>query len=163
MKIVYWSDYACPFCYIGETSLKQTICNLGLDKDTQLEMKAFELDPDGPKEYECPVAERNAKKYGYPVEEVRKNIEDINTRGASVGLDLHYDKSRYTNTFDAHRITKLAQSKSDTELTERLQELLFKAYFTDSLELADHKVLIKLASEAGLPAQEVQEVLVTDR
>ncbi|MBR3125041.1 MAG: DsbA family oxidoreductase [Mogibacterium sp.] len=163
MKIEYWSDYACPFCYIGETSLKQAICNLGLENAIRLKMKAFELDPDGPKEYECPVAERNARKYGYPVEEVEKNIRDINIRGASIGLDMHYDKSRYTNTFDAHRITKLAQSKGDAGLTERLQERLFKAYFTDSLELADHKTLIKLATEAGLPAQEVQEVLMTDR
>lgn len=25
MKIVYWSDYACPYCYIGETRLKKAI------------------------------------------------------------------------------------------------------------------------------------------
>ena len=75
---------------------------------------------------------------------------------------MHYDKSRYSNTFDAHRITKLAQSKGNAGLIESLQERLFKAYFTDGLELADHTVLIKLASEAGLAAQEVQEVLMTD-
>ena len=76
---------------------------------------------------------------------------------------MHYDQSRYTNTFDAHRITKLAQSKGSIELTEFLQEKLFKAYFTDGLELADHAVLIKLASEVGLAVQEVQETLLTDR
>lgn len=163
MIVKYWSDYACPFCYIGETSLKQAITNLKMDHDIQLEMKAFELDPEGSKQYEGPTDERYSKKYGYTLEETRKSIEDINVRGASIGLEMHYDQSRYTNTFDAHRITKLAQNKGNVELTEILQEKLFKAYFTDGLELADHAVLIRLASEAGLAAQEVQETLLTDR
>ena len=30
MNIVYWSDYACPFCYIGETHMKQALKNLDL-------------------------------------------------------------------------------------------------------------------------------------
>ena len=163
MNIKYWSDYACPFCYIGKTSLKQAISNLKKEHDIKLEMKAFELDPDGSKNYEGPTAERYSKKYGYTLEETQKNIEDINARGNSLGLEMHYDKSRYSNTFDAHRITKLAQSKGNAGLIESLQERLFKAYFTDGLELADHTVLIKLASEAGLAAQEVQEVLMTDK
>ena len=52
MKVTYWSDYACPFCYIGETSLKQAIANLKMEHDIQLEMKAFELDPEGSKHYD---------------------------------------------------------------------------------------------------------------
>ena len=163
MIVKYWSDYACPFCYIGETAMKQAIANLKMEHDIKLEMKAFELDPDGSKNYEGPTVELLSKKYGYTLEEAQKNIEDINARGNSLGLEMHYDKSRSTNTFDAHRITKLAQSKGNTELLESLQERLFKAYLTDGLELADHTVLIKLASEAGLAAQEVQEVLMTDK
>ena len=30
MKITYWSDYACPYCYIGETYLKQAIEHMGM-------------------------------------------------------------------------------------------------------------------------------------
>ena len=25
MKITYWSDYACPYCYIGEARLKKAL------------------------------------------------------------------------------------------------------------------------------------------
>lgn len=163
MIVKYWSDYACPFCYIGETSLKQAVSNLGMSDDVQFELKAFELEPDGSKQYEDSTVERYSRKYGYTLEETRENIYNINARGKAIGLDMHYDKSRYTNTFDAHRITKLAQSKGNSKMVDTLQERLFKAYFSDSLELADHTVLIKLASESGLSAQEVQEVLLTDR
>ena len=51
MKITYWSDYACPYCYIGETYLKQAIADLGIGDQVEVEMKAFELDPDACKEY----------------------------------------------------------------------------------------------------------------
>ena len=103
MKITYWADYACPYCYIGETALKQAVKNLKIERKVTLEMKAFELEPDGPLSFEAPTAERNAKKYGYPVEEIRRNNEEVNRRGQALGLDMHYDESRYTNTFNAHR------------------------------------------------------------
>ena len=162
MQIIYWADYACPFCYIGETTLKLVLKQLGMDKEVQLDMKSFELEPDGPRHYEGPTAERNAKKYGYPVQEIKNNIEAVNQRGRQLGLDMHYDLSRYTNTFDAHRLTQLAKRKGDPERTAWLQERLFKAYFTDGLELADYRVLKEIASEAGLNVQEVQEMLYSD-
>lgn len=28
MEIFYWSDYACPYCYIGETNLKAALREL---------------------------------------------------------------------------------------------------------------------------------------
>ncbi len=122
MIVRYWSDYACPFCYIGETAMKQAIANMKKEHEIKLEMKAFELDPDGSKYYDGPTAERYSKKYGYTLEETQKSIEDINARGNSLGFEMHYDKSRYTNTFDAHRITKLAQSKGNTGLIDSLQK-----------------------------------------
>lgn len=51
MKVMYWSDYACPYCYIGKTHLKKAIENLGLEDQVDVEMLAFELDPKASKEY----------------------------------------------------------------------------------------------------------------
>ena len=48
MKITYWSDYACPYCYIGETYLKQAIEHMGIGDQVEVEMKAFELRAPGP-------------------------------------------------------------------------------------------------------------------
>lgn len=76
---------------------------------------------------------------------------------------MHYDNSRYTNTFDAHRVTKLAQSKTDKKIADKLQKRLFKAYFTDSLDLANYETLIKLAIESGLEETEVKDVLLSEK
>ena len=68
MKITYWSDFACPYCYIGETYLKQAIAELGIADQVEVEMKAFELDPNASKEYTGTTVERFAKKYGLSIQ-----------------------------------------------------------------------------------------------
>ena len=64
MKITYWSDYACPYCYIGEKRLETAISELGLKNDIDIEMRAFELDPNASYEVVSKTDERFAVKYG---------------------------------------------------------------------------------------------------
>ncbi|MBQ9007705.1 MAG: DsbA family protein [Clostridia bacterium] len=135
MKITYWSDYACPYCYIGETYLKQAIEHMGIGDQVEVEMKAFELDPDASKEYTGATVDRFAKKYGLSIQGAQAKIDGISKMGQDAGLDFRYAETRYTNTFDAHRLTKLAQKK-DQALADRLSERLYKAYFSEGLELS---------------------------
>ena len=61
-----------------------------------------------------------------------------------------------TNTFDAHRLSKWANTKGkENELTSRLM----KAYFTDGLNIADYETLSNLASEVGLSKEEALLIL----
>ena len=162
MKITYWSDYACPYCYIGETHLKKAIDNLEL-QDVEIEMKAFELDPSASRTVQGPTVDRFAVKYGLTKAQAQDRVDGISQMGREAGLDFRYAETQYTSTFDAHRLTKLAQVKGDTELTDRLIERLYKAYFTDSLELADHDVLKRIAIGEGMDEKEVTEVLDSDK
>ena len=162
MKVLYWSDYACPYCYIGETHLKKAIANLGLNDQVDIEMLAFELDPDASKTCTGRTVDRFAKKYGLSVSKAQERIDGISRMGRETGLDFRYAETRYTKTFDAHRLTKLAQSKS-AELADRLEERLYKAYFTESLELSDHAVLKRIAMEEGMDETEVDAVLQSNQ
>lgn len=161
MKITYWSDYACPYCYIGETYLKQAIEHMGIGDQVEVEMKAFELDPDASRAYTGETVDRFAKKYGLSIQGAQARIDGISRMGQDAGLDFHYAETRYTNTFDAHRLTKLAQKK-DAQLADRLSERLYKAYFSEGLELADHAVLLRIATEEGMNEEEVRSLLATD-
>ena len=116
MKIVYWSDFACPYCYIGETRLKKAIAQLEEAGEIKpgsitLEMKAFELEPYAGEHAEGDTLSRFAKKYKLSDEEAAKKIESIEQMGRGEGLEFNYSGARSTNTLDAHRLTKLAQSK----------------------------------------------------
>ena len=159
MKIVYWSDYACPFCYIGETVLKQAFTNLNTNEPLELIMKSFELDPEASKQVTSSTPERFAKKYGMPLAMASARIESISEFGRSAGLDFRYSSTRYTNTFDAHRLTKLAQAKYSNDIAEKLTANLYDAYFTRNLELADHDVLLREGIAAGLKESDIRAVL----
>ena len=49
MIIEYWSDFACPFCYIAETRMKKALRELDISDECRLDFKAFELNQDAPK------------------------------------------------------------------------------------------------------------------
>ena len=163
MKIVYWSDYACPFCYIGERILKQAFENLHAGSKLELTMKSFELDPTASKEVISGTPERFAKKYGLTLERALARIESISEMGREAGIEFNYAATRYTSTLDAHRLTKLAQSKNNYAMTERLSENLYAAYFTKNLELANHDVLIKAGVDAGLDESEIKTLLESNQ
>jgi predicted DsbA family dithiol-disulfide isomerase len=44
-----------------------------------------------------------------------------------------------------------------------VKERLLRGYMTDGQAIGDHEVLVRLASEAGLEAEEVRAVLASDR
>ena len=160
MKITYWSDYACPYCYIGEARLKKALADL---PDVEIEMRSFQLDPSAGEYATSDTQTRFAKKYHISFEAAGQQIETISQMGRDEGIDFRYATTLFTNTMDAHRLTKLAQSKGDAALTERVIEALFDAYFTKNLELADHTLLQQIGEDCGLDADEVREVLSSDK
>lgn len=163
MTITIWSDFACPYCYIGETRLQQAIEELGIGDSVQIDFRAFELDPSAPKEVTTTTPERFAMKYRLSVPQAEKQIEQISELGREVGIDFRYSTTQYSNTRDAHRLMKFAEEKYDRATVGRLNEALFAAYFTQNLVLADHKVLTAVAVAAGMDEKEVKEVLASER
>lgn len=162
MKLVIWSDFACPYCYIGETRLKNAIDELGISDKVEIDYRAFELDPTAPKEVTTTTPERFAKKYRLTIVQAKQQIEEISELGREVGIDFRYSTTQYSNTRDAHRLMKLAEAKYDRNMVEKLNEALFSAYFTKNLVLADHKVLLDVATSVGMKPEEVEEVLSSD-
>lgn len=161
MEIIYWSDYACPFCYIGVNHLKAAIKKVYSDTPITISMKAFELDPTAPKNSTGTIAEKFVKKFNISKEAAEDKINGINLMGHAIGLDFHYDKAIPTNTFDVHRLTKLAQFKYP-ELENTLSELFYKAYFTECQNLGNNDVLFAIAVEAGMSPADVKAVLESD-
>ena len=163
MTITIWSDFACPYCYIGETRLEKAIEEKGLKDHVTIDYRAFELDPTAPKEVTTTTPERFAMKYRMSIADAEKQIEGISAQGRADGIDFRYATTNYSNTFDAHRLMKLAESKGDRALVDRLNKLLFDAYFTKNLVLADREVLLAVGREAGLDEKEAAEVLDSER
>ncbi|MBD5238593.1 MAG: DsbA family oxidoreductase [Bacteroidales bacterium] len=163
MTLTIWSDFACPYCYIGEARLEKAIKELGVENDVRIDYRAYELNPEASREVVSSTPERFAEKYRLSLEGAKEQIEQISALGRELGIDFRYATTQYSNTRDAHRLMKLAEAKYDRETVHRLNEGLFKAYFVENLVLADHAVLLSKAIEAGLKEDEVKEVLNSDR
>lgn len=163
IEIKIWSDFACPFCYIGESRLNQAIKELGLTDQVNIVYKAFELDPAAPKDVRSKTVDRFAYKYNVSKEEAARRVAEISSLGDEMGLNFRYADTQYANTADAHRLMKLAERRYSSDTVELLNNLLFRAYFSEGRVLSDHHELTAIAVEAGMDADEVKAVLDSNR
>ena len=156
MKIEVWSDFVCPFCYIGKRRLEMALEQFPHKKDVEVEFKTFELDQNAPIYSGTSINEVLASKYGISIEEAKRNNVQLGNHAASMGLSFNFDEMKPTNTFDAHRLAKFAKDQGkEKEITENL---LF-AYFTESRNLSDVDTLATIAEVSGLDKQEALNVI----
>ena len=163
MKITYWSDYACPYCYIGEERMKIAIKELGLENLVEIEARAFELDPDAPQDVQTTIVVRFAKKYRLTEPQAAEQIESISALGRELGIDFRYAATLYTNTRAAHRLYKFALQQKGSAVANKLGDLLFDAYFTKNEKLAEHATLLRVAKEVGLDEGQTRTLLESNQ
>jgi predicted DsbA family dithiol-disulfide isomerase len=162
IKIAYWSDFVCPFCYIGEQRMKNVMKELNIFDKFEFQFLSFELDPSAPKQSKLSVLEGLAKKYNMPKDQAKKSLDYINKIGRELGLDFRGDTVKPANTFNAHRLVKYIEKKGNYENTEKIINLLYDAYFTKNLVISDEKVLIDLGIKAGCTKEEIEKLLTSD-
>ncbi|PLR77068.1 disulfide bond formation protein DsbA [Bacillus sp. V3-13] len=156
MKIEVWSDFVCPFCYIGKRRLEAALAQFPHKDQVEIEYKSFELDANAPKNSGKSIHESLAAKYGMSVEEAKQANANVGQQAASAGLTFNFDTMKPTNTFDAHRLAKFAKYHGkEAEVTEKL----LYAYFTESKDLSNFETLADIAEAAGLDRQEAVNAL----
>ena len=155
LSINYWSDYACPFCYIGKTNLEAAIRELGLEDQVEMQMLSFELDPNAPKTYMGEATDLLAQKYGISKEQASTQIQKVEDMGREAGIVLDYANARYTSTFDAHRLTKLAQEKLPLN---KANQFIARIHTM----MSDLETLKHIALEYGLSEEDVNSIIQTD-
>lgn len=159
MRIDVWSDYACPFCYIGKRRLENALSQFPNRDQVEVVFRSFQLDPHAEVSTDKSIHELLASKYGMSVEKAKAMNDQLTEQAKDVGLDFNFDTTQHTNTFDAHRLSHFASTKGKgAEMSERL----LRAYFTDSFNLGDRNVLASLAAEVGLDQAETAAMLETD-
>lgn len=159
MKIEIWSDYVCPFCYIGKRRLEEALEQFAHADKVEVEFKSFELDPNAPTNDSRSIYEALATKYQMPLEQAQGTTAQIAAQAREVGLDFDFDNMVVTGTLDSHRLTHYAKTVGKEK---ELSEALLQAYFVGAKHIGNHDVLIDIATEAGLDTDAVKEVLASD-
>lgn len=156
MKIEVWSDFVCPFCYIGKRRLEMALNQFEHKNQVEVEFKSFELDQNAPIYSGISIHEAIATKYGMSVEQAKQNNVQLGQHAKTVGLTFNFEEMKPTNTFDAHRLAKFAEEKGkEKDITENL----LYAYFSEAKNLSEPNTLADIAEASGLDRQEALQVL----
>lgn len=160
IKIEIWSDIMCPFCYIGKRKLERAMAQYKNASHFDIEWKSYQLDPDLKKEKYAAdgldTYDRVAQKYGRDRAWALEMHQSITEQAKAIGLTYNFDKVQVANSFDAHRLSHFAKKN---KVGNELEELIFKAYFTEGKDVSDHDTLIELGLKVGLDEAEMRSVL----
>lgn len=159
MEIEIWSDVVCPWCYIGKRRFENALAQFSHRDAVNIHWRSFELDPDAAQQYPGTLDEMLAQKYEIPQQQAAQMNARVIGLAADEGLAYHLDQARHGNTFNAHRLLHLAAERG---VQGALAERLMRAYFTEGQPIGDVETLARLASEAGLDADEARATLAGD-
>ncbi len=160
MKIEIWSDFACPFCYIGKRHFEKGLEQFEHKEEVEVVFRSFQLDPYAKKNTGMNIHQVSSSKHGISYEKAKALNNELKQKAKRVGLDYQFDTMIYTNSYDALRLSYYAK---DNGKIREFMERIMKAHFTDSLDIGDHATLAKLASEIGLDENEALDVLANDK
>lgn len=155
MKIEFWADFSCPFCYIGKVTLEETLRHLNPHEPITIVHKAYRLDPDAPLRAAQSAKAALADKYGISHEEAQAMLDQVSQRAKAQGLEFDTASIQTTSTLSAHRLMAgIGISKQAA-----LASVLYAAYFTHGQNLADPLVLVELAASVGIGREDVMQAL----
>lgn len=148
------ADVVCPWCYLGWRRLKSAVA-LRPTLDAKLIWRPYQLDPTLPEEG---VDRRQymANKFRDP-EKLKAVHAALVEGGAEEGIRFDFDAIEVApNTNAAHRLIRWALTAG---VQDEVVEALFKAYFTEGLDIGDPIVLGDIAETAGMERLVVLQLL----
>lgn len=156
MKVEIWSDVMCPFCYIGKKRFENALEQFAGKDSIEVIWKSFQLNPAMKTAPGKSINQYLSEVKGWSVAQAKQANDYVTRMAKEVGLNYDFDKAVVANSFDAHRVIQLAKTSGKGDAME---EQLFKAYFTEGKNIADHNTLVQLATAIGLEQEAVRKLL----
>ncbi len=152
------SDVVCPWCYLGKRRLEAAL-KLRPDIESEIHWRPYLLNPQVPREGMART-DYLSRKFGSD-ERFRPAHERLTRLGKEEGVEFHFERiARQPNTLDAHRVIGWAEEAGKAPA---VVEGIMRAFFTEGKDLTDNEVLIEIASNNGLNADDVRCDLASDR
>ncbi|WP_285107235.1 DsbA family oxidoreductase [Promicromonospora sp. MEB111] len=155
MRVEIWSDVSCPWCFIGKARFKKALVAFPHRDDVEVVHRSFELDR-RLAETRPTTGPKHAEKYGMTPQQARAAEEDLAQLARAEGLDYLVDFRDHGNTFDLHRLLRLA---ADRGVGDELLALFYEGNFSAERSIYDPEHQVELAIRAGLDEAEVRAVL----
>ena len=143
LKVTVFSDYICPFCYIGDARLKR----LRACFELKVNWCFLEIHPDTSPQGE-PVSSLN-----YPAETWERMMATLRHMAEEEGLSLR-EHDFTTSSRSALQLAEAAKTVG-AAVFYRLHARLFEAFFSAGRNIGDRDCLRSLALDAGMTEAQI--------
>lgn len=152
IKIKVYSDFICPWCYIGKMRLDRVAKNMSHELDIVIDTKPYILYP------HIPIG-------GSPKSEFAKKTKpgmgrSLRNEAEKENIEINYKLiERIPNSLEAHRFISLI---SDLKLKFEISKSIFQAYFKDGKNIEDNSVLTTIANQHHVDQKTIDLFLIDD-
>jgi predicted DsbA family dithiol-disulfide isomerase len=143
-KLTIFSDYVCPWCYVGQGVVEK----LKEEYNVDVEWRPFYLRPDTPPEG-MPLPDYVLRARAAGSEDRLKKLANMN------GLEF-VSIERMANTRLAHESTEYAREHGKVN---EFHKVVFRQVYVDGLDISKWNVLRAAAEEVGLDGVDMQKVV----
>ncbi|HLW72234.1 MAG TPA: DsbA family oxidoreductase [Candidatus Binataceae bacterium] len=150
-KIEMFSDFICPFCYVGFATIRR----LKPEFDLEIGWRGFQIHPEWPAD-------------GMPAADFRRDLSPEARRAIWTRIGQMADAAgiamRPPEILTNSRLAlEAAEFAIELGKGEAFEERVYRAYFNEGLNIGQQGVLAELASEVGIEAQAMNVALESNR
>ncbi len=151
LKITMYSDFICPFCYIGFEVFRK----LKPEFDLELDWRGFQIHPEWPAEGMLASQWRN----GMDANTRQAIWERIKAMAVAAGFEM---KAPETLT-NSRLALEAAEFAKEAGAGEAFEQRVYRAYFYEGRNIGSQAVLAELAADSGLSADDLNLALDSKR
>ena len=151
LKITVYSDYICPFCYVGAHRLQR----LRDSYDLKINWCLLEIHPETSADGE-PIDSLD-----YPSEQWQQMLTNLQRVTQEENIPLA-ELTFITNSKDALLLSEAAK-QCGADVFYDLHEKLFYAYFVDGKNIGDRNILEELAADCGINSEVIKSAWTDEK
>jgi predicted DsbA family dithiol-disulfide isomerase len=156
-KLTVFSDYVCPFCYLGRAAMQAYREQADDPPDVEwhvFDLRGYKRNEDGTIDHDV----EDGKDDDY-FAEVRDNVERLKDE---YGVDMTLDFSLDVDSWDAQKVALYLQQSYDEATFLAFHERTFEALWQEGRDIGDVDVLVDIASDAGVPEDEIRDAVADE-
>jgi predicted DsbA family dithiol-disulfide isomerase len=150
LKLTMFSDFICPFCYIGF----EVVRKLKPEFDIELDWRGYQIHPEWPAE-------------GMPASEYRamdaRTRQQVWERIQTLANDAGFSMKPPELLMNSRLSLEAAEFAKQAGAGEAFEERVYRAYFQEGLNIGDRGVLGDLGQDVGLSRDELHQALAANR
>nr|WP_197052338.1 DsbA family protein [Halobellus rufus] len=157
-RLTVYSDYVCPFCYLGRRSL--SAYQAEREEALEIDWRPFDLrsgkrNPDGTIDHDADDGKDDAY-----YEQAKENVRKLREKYGADEMDV--ELATDVDSLPAQLVSVAVREECDYETWLAFDEGVFAALWHDGRDIGEEAVLVDVAADAGVDADIVHDALTDD-